>query len=106
MNKWWLIIILGSLTSLMRIVPALMVNRGPLNPSLRQFMAYIPLTIFTCLVATDLFFWQGDLALNPLVNLKLIPGLVAGLVAYYRKDIMATMVAGTLAFAVCYYLLG
>ncbi|KAA9302094.1 MULTISPECIES: AzlD domain-containing protein [Aerococcus] len=97
-----LILIIGGLSVLMRVLPGVLMRKADLPLALRLAMPYVPITLFTAMIACDIFFWEDGFNLNPLVNLKLIASLVAIIVAYWTKDLIKTVLAGVLAISLLY----
>lgn len=75
-NQWVVVIGLGLSTMLPRILPLFILKNKDLSPKLIQWMSYIPVTIFSALVFSDIFFWEEEFMMNPLENLKLLPSVL------------------------------
>lgn len=95
-NNMLLIIILGMavVTFLPRFLPMLLLSRKEISPSFNRWMTYIPVSIFAALVASDIFFWEGNLNINVSDNIKLIPSALVFLVAYKTKSLLWSMIVG------------
>ncbi|AMB94634.1 AzlD domain-containing protein [Aerococcus sanguinicola] len=104
MSLTLLILIIGGLSVLMRVIPGVLTRKADLPLSIRLAMPYVPITLFTAMITCDIFFWEEDFSLNPLVNLKLIASLVAIIVAYMTKDLIKTVLAGVLTISLLYFI--
>lgn len=94
MSLTTLILILGAASMAMRVVPGLVMRNVKMPAEVYRAMAYVPITIFTALIVSDVFFWDSQFALNPVVNIKLIPTVCAMAAAYYTKDLLRTIFVG------------
>ncbi|RPA63674.1 AzlD domain-containing protein [Aerococcus agrisoli] len=96
------IIILGLTCTALRVVPGLVMRNANISPIVYKTMSFLPVIIFTAMICTDVFFWDGQFNLNVLENIKLIPTVISIIVAYYLRDIIKTIVAGVGAMAIMY----
>ena len=99
-----LILIIGMsvVTFIPRFFPLLLLSKKEISPSFSRWMSYIPVSIFAALVASDIFFWEGDFSLQPLLNIKLFPSLLVLLVAYKTKSLLWSMITGVLSMALLF----
>ncbi|AMB96868.1 AzlD domain-containing protein [Aerococcus urinaeequi] len=98
------VVSLGFLCIAVRVLPALVMRNSKISPMVYKTMAYLPVTIFTAMIFTDIFFWESHFNLNLFENIKLIPALVSIFVAYRFKDIIKTIIAGVGTIALLYFL--
>lgn len=96
-NQWVVVIGLGLSTMLPRIVPLFLLNNKDLSPKLVQWMSYIPVTIFSALVFSDIFFWEEQFVLHPLENFKLLPSLIVAIIAMKVDNLFISMLTGVVA---------
>lgn len=96
-NQWFLVIGLGLSGMIPRILPLYLLKDRDFSPELVRWMSYIPVTIFSALVFTDIFFWEDQFLLNPLENLKLIPSLIVAFVAVKIDNLFISMIVGVIA---------
>ncbi|OYQ66924.1 AzlD domain-containing protein [Aerococcus sp. 1KP-2016] len=96
------IIILGLTCTALRVIPGLVMRNANISPLVYRTMSFLPVIIFTAMICTDVFFWDGQFNLKLLENLKLIPALISIVVAYYFKDIIKTIIAGVGSMALMY----
>lgn len=105
-NPWVVVIGLGLSAMIPRILPLFLLNNKELSPKLIQWMSYIPVTIFSALVFSDIFFWEEQLAMNPLENLKLLPSLLVIFISIKVDNLFVSMLSGVLAIALMVWGLG
>lgn len=98
-NQWIFAITLGLSGIVPRILPLFALRDKDLSPELIRWMSYIPVTIFSALVFTDIFFWEEQFLLNPLENLKLVPSLLVAFIAAKVDNLFVSMIAGVIAIA-------
>jgi len=96
----WLIIFGAAIASFIpRVIPMLFFKNKEISSKVTQWLSFIPVTIFSALVFSDLVFWENKLSFNPLVNLKLIPALIVFYIAYKTKNIFISMIIGIVAIS-------
>lgn len=105
-NQWVLIIGLGLSSMLPRILPLFALRDKTLSPEFVKWMSYIPVTIFSALVFTDIFFWNDQFSLHPLVNLKIIPSIIVAFISVKVKNLFISMIVGIVAIALMVWGLG
>lgn len=98
------IIILGLSCAALRIIPGLAMRNSEVSPIIYKTMNFLPVIIFTAMIFTDVFFWEGQFSVNPIFNLKMIPALISIIVAYKTEDVIKTIVAGVGSMAIIYFL--
>lgn len=103
MNNMTFILILGVASIAMRVIPGLVMRNVKLSPQVYRSMSFVPLTIFTAMVASDIFYWKSAFSLDPLLNIKIIPSILAAITAYYTKDIIKTIIVGVLSLSLLFY---
>ena len=84
----------------MRIVPGLVMRKVNLSTDAQRFMRFIPITVFAVMICLDIFYWQAHFCLNPLVNWKLLAALVSVGASYWTKNIIWTILLGTLTLVI------
>lgn len=90
----WLILGGGLVTFLPRWIPIFALKNARIPLWFQKWMSFLPVSIFSALIASDIFFWEGKVSLNALDNAKLLPSLVTALVAYYSKNMILSVIAG------------
>lgn len=104
-NPMLLIMGMAVVTFLPRFLPLLLLSKKEISPSLSRWMSFIPVSIFAALVASDVFFWEGQLTINPAHNIKLLPSLVVVLIALKTKSLLWSMTVGVGSIAVLWLIL-
>ena len=84
---------MGVITYLIRLLPIALGDRLPLTGGVRQGLRFVPVAVLTAIVATELLFPAGELALT-LDNARLPAGLLAAVVAWRSGNILLTLAAG------------
>lgn len=107
MTNQQLLLILGMaiVTYLPRVLPLLVLSNRSIPEKVSKWMSFIPVSIFAALIFSDIFFWQSQFNVNPLVNIKLLPSILVLLVAYKTKNLLWSMIFGILAIALMVYLI-
>lgn len=107
MTNQQLLLILGMaiVTYLPRVLPLLVLSNRSIPAKVSKWMSFIPVSIFAALIFSDIFFWQSQFNVNPLVNIKLLPSILVLLVAYKTKNLLWSMIVGILAIALMVYLI-
>ncbi len=96
-NQWLLILGLTLVTFIPRVLPLFLLKNKDLSPEFVKWMSYIPVTIFSALVFTDIFFYNNQFMLHPLENLKLLPSLVVALVSIKWNNLFGSIIVGIAA---------
>ncbi len=105
-NQWVVVLGLGLTTMLPRILPLFALENKELSPQLIKWMSYIPVTIFSALVFSDIFFWDEQFSLHPLENLKLLPSLIVAFISLKLDNLFVSMIVGVVAIALMVWGLG
>lgn len=98
-NQWLFALGLGLTGIIPRILPLFALKDKDLSPEIVKWMSYIPVTIFSALVFTDIFFWNDTFSLQPLENLKLLPSLIVAYISVKVDNLFVAMIAGVVAIA-------
>jgi branched-subunit amino acid transport protein len=91
-GAWLVFAAMGIVTLALRASFLLLQDRAGLPPLLRRALAYVPPAVLAAIVAPALFA-PGTVALGP-VDARLPAGLVAIVVAWRTKSVLATLGAG------------
>lgn len=104
MSRQIVILIIGMaiVTYIPRFLPILLLSKKEISPSFSRWMSFIPVSIFSALVASDIFFWDDSLSVQPLENIKLIPSVLVLIVAYKTKSLLWSMIIGVTSMTVLY----
>jgi branched-subunit amino acid transport protein len=106
MNNTWFFLIGMTLSSFLpRIVPLLASRGRDIPEKVVKWLSYIPAAIFAALIASDIFFWEGNLSFHPIVNVKLLPSLLVLFVSFKFRNLFVSMIAGIIAISLMIYLI-
>jgi branched-subunit amino acid transport protein len=105
-NQWVIVIGMGLVTILPRILPLYILDGKDLSPNIVKWMSYIPVTIFSALVFSDIFFWEDQFSLHLVENLKLIPSLIVAFVAVKADNLFVSMLTGVIAITLMFWAFG
>ena len=93
---WLTMILMGLITFALRVSFIALAGRLEMPALVQRALRFVPAAVLSAIVVPALVFREGDLELT-LSNEKLLAGLFAGLVAWYTKSIIWTIVAGMVA---------
>ncbi len=91
-------------TYLPRVLPMLVLSNRSVPEKISKWMSFVPVSIFAALIFSDVFFWESQFNVNPIVNIKLLPSVIVFIVAYKTKSLLWSMVLGIAAIALMVYL--
>lgn len=91
-------------TFLPRFLPVLFLSKRNIPENLVRWMSFVPVSIFSALVFSDVFFWKDTFNVNIIDNLKLLPTLFVFFVAYKTKNMLWSLIAGTAAISMMVFL--
>ena len=103
-NPWILIFGMAIVTYLPRMLPMLALSKRTVPEKLAKWMSFIPVSIFSALIFSDIFFWAGNLTIDPFTNLKLVPSILTACAAYYTKNLLWSMIIGVASISFFIYL--
>lgn len=104
--KIWLVMIAGGLlTYAMRLVFIVLLGRIAMPPLLQRALRYVPPAVLMAIVFPELLIRDGSLALD-LGNLRLLAGVLAGLVAWRTRSALLTIAVGMVTLWVLQILFG
>ncbi|MFP8967970.1 AzlD domain-containing protein [Pokkaliibacter sp. CJK22405] len=92
-----LLITLSLLTFLPRYLPMLLADRFQLPPLLQRALAYVPIAVLTAIVVQTCLIQQHSINTHP-ANPMLWAGVVAGLLAWRRVNLLVVVIVGMLAY--------
>jgi branched-subunit amino acid transport protein len=95
MSSIWIVMIcVGLLTFLTRYSFIALLERWQTPPLVQRGLRFVPIAVLSAIIAPEILFRSGALTLSPLTNDRLIPGLVATLIAWKTKNVVWTILAG------------
>jgi len=101
---WTTIIIAGILTYLTRMTMITLIDRSVLSRNLKQVLSYVPSAVFPAIIFPAIFFNDyGELI--ELNDPKIYGAIVAILVGYLSRNIIATIFSGLISYWIIIFLL-
>jgi branched-subunit amino acid transport protein len=87
-----LIIGMGLVTYIPRLLPMLLLTNKELNPKAKQFLQFIPYTSLTILIIRGILTASTEMLIPTTLGIA-----VAGLVAYFKSNLVLSVFAGIAA---------
>ena len=101
---WLSVIVAGILTYITRMTMVTLIDRRVLGIKLKQVLGYEPAAVFPAIIFPAIFFDDyGNLI--ELVDPKIYGAIVAIVVGYLSKNIIATIFSGLISYWVIIFLL-
>ena len=98
------IIVAGILTYITRMTMVVLIDRRVLGTKLKQVLSYVPSAVFPAIIFPAIFYNDyGNLI--ELTNPKIYGAIVAIVVGYLSRNIIATIFSGLLSYWVIIFLL-
>tara|TARA_B100000131_G_C17652946_1_gene424908 strand:- start:5 stop:316 length:312 start_codon:yes stop_codon:yes gene_type:complete len=95
--SWLPIIIAGILTYLMRTTMVTLVDRNILSDKIKKVLSYVPAAVFPAIIFPAVFFNDyGNLV--ELTDPKIYGAMVAILIGYFSRNIIATIFTGLISY--------
>lgn len=91
MNVWLVILGVGAVSLLLRASSLVLLRDRKLPERLTASLGLVPAAVLAALVAPDLLVQHGQLHL---LSMRLLAGLVAGMVAWKTRSVLWTLVVG------------
>lgn len=102
---WFVVAVVGVLTFAIRFSFIYLFSRvGGVPPRLRRALRYVPAGVFAALTLPSLVTLSPD-PVATLLDPRLLAGVVAAVVAWWREDVLLTVLAGMGALHAFRYLL-
>jgi branched-subunit amino acid transport protein len=93
----WLVMLLGGLITFgMRFSLIYLFGRFEVPETIRRALHYVPPAVLSAIIFPELFLPNESLDLS-LGNTRLLAGLIAILIAWFTRNTLITILAGTLA---------
>ncbi len=99
MSTWLIIVAIGLLTFVTRLSFIFVFGRRGVPPRIRQALRFVPPAVLTALILPELLLPTGlvDISFG---NERLIAGILASIVAWRTKNVIATILVGMAALIV------
>ena len=101
---WFTIIIAGIITYLMRMTMVALVDRDLLGERVKAVLAYVPSAVFPAIIFPGIFIndYGAFIEMN---DPKIFGAIVAILVGYFSRNVIATILSGLSSYWVIIFLL-
>ena len=96
MNIWWVMILAGLFTFLMRLSFILVVGRKEIPSLFKRTLRFIPPAVLSAIVFPELLISDGKLDIST-DNARLIAGIIAIMVAWKTKNVVWTILSGMIS---------
>ena len=93
MTIWLAIVAVGALTFVTRLSFILILGQREISPRLRQVLRFVPPAVMCALIFPQLMLPNGILEIS-IGNERLIAGIIAAMVAWLTKNVVATIAIG------------
>ena len=90
---WLTMLIVGILTYATRLSFILIFGRRDIPTRFRQALRFVPAAVLTAIIFPEILIRNGELDLS-LSNESLLAGVAATIVAWFSKNVVATILAG------------
>ena len=101
---WFSIIVAGILTYITRMTMVTLVDRKVLSTKLKQVLGYVPAAVFPAIIFPAIFFNDyGNLI--EITDPKIYGAIVAIVVGYLSRNIIATIFSGLISYWIIIFLL-
>ncbi|GAB4502404.1 MAG: hypothetical protein Fur0035_19560 [Anaerolineales bacterium] len=104
MNLWLILLASGLLTFLTRLSFIVLLEKVKISPALERALRLVPIAALSAIIAPQLAYYHDTLFISP-ANPRLLAGIFASLVAYFTKNVIATILAGMAALWTLEFLL-
>ncbi len=94
---WISIIISGIITYFSRMAMVALIDRDMLGAKVKEVLNYVPAAVFPAIIFPGVFFNDFG-SLVEVTNPKIYGALVALVVGFYSKNIIATILSGLLSY--------
>ena len=101
---WLSVIVAGILTYITRMTMITLVDKRVLNAKLRQVLGYVPSAVFPAIIFPAIFYNDyGNLI--ELTDPKIYGAIIAIVVGYFSRNIIATIFSGLISYWIIIFLL-
>ena len=101
---WFTIIIAGIITYFMRMTMVALVDRDLLGERVKEVLAYVPSAVFPAIIFPGIFIndYGAFIEMN---DPKIFGAIVAILVGYFSRNVIATIISGLFSYWIIIFLL-
>ena len=100
---WSLIIYSGVITFLTRFTMIFLLKKDILNDKAKKILSFVPSAIFPAIIFPPIFLDNtGNLDIDS--NPKILAAIIAVIIGYFSKDIIATIFSGLISYWILIFL--
>ena len=96
MNLWLIVIAMGIVTFGIRLFPIVLLGRIEIPLIVQRALRFVPPAVLTAIVVPELLYHNGQVDVS-LMNVRLLAGLIAIVVAWRTKHALITIGTGMIA---------
>ena len=100
----YMIIIAGIITYFTRMSMIALVNRDVLGDRIKAVLAYVPSAVFPAIIFPGIFLDDPGVLID-IYNPKLFASVIAVLVGYFSRNVIATIISGLFSYWIIIFLL-
>tara|TARA_Y100000996_G_scaffold255950_1_gene201320 strand:- start:253 stop:564 length:312 start_codon:yes stop_codon:yes gene_type:complete len=100
----YMIIIAGIITYFTRMSMIALVNRDVLGDRIKAVLAYVPSAVFPAIIFPGIFIDDAGVLID-IHNPKLFASVIAILVGYFSRNVIATIISGLFSYWIIIFLL-
>ena len=100
---WLSILIAGSITYFMRMTMVALVNRDMLSEKIKAVLTYVPSAVFPAIIFPGIFINDYG-ALIEMNDPKIFGAIIAILVGYFSRNVIATILSGLFSYWIIIFL--
>ena len=101
---WFTIIIAGIITYFMRMTMVALVDRDLLGERVKEVLAYVPSAVFPAIIFPGIFINDYGMFIE-MNDPKIFGAIVAILVGYFSRNVIATIISGLFSYWIIIFLL-
>ena len=94
---WFSIIVSGIVTYFSRMAMVALIDRDMLSPKVKEVLNYVPAAVFPAIIFPGVFFNDSS-SFVEITDPKIYGAIVALIVGYFSKNVIATIVSGLISY--------
>ena len=94
---WFSIIISGIVTYFSRMAMVALIDREMLGNKVKEVLNYVPAAVFPAIIFPGVFFNDSGILVE-LTDPKIYGAIVALIVGFYSRNVIATIISGLLSY--------
>ena len=94
---WFSIIVSGVVTYFSRMAMVALIDREMLGTKVKEVLNYVPAAVFPAIIFPGVFFNDSGILVE-LTDPKIYGAIVALIVGFYSRNVIATIISGLLSY--------